>query len=111
MTLMANYTLSELEVQLGLKVVPLVLSVYCKIILSAMTIIHFQSWGYKIKLLQREVSILKRVNHEHIINLRAVFETSQVNIMFMPAQFNLVYFVPKMVATVVRPILILASLS
>lgn len=30
------------------------------------------------KLLEREVSILKRVNHEHIIHLEEVFETPKV---------------------------------
>ncbi|ELU00311.1 hypothetical protein CAPTEDRAFT_217694 [Capitella teleta] len=36
-----------------------------------------KSWGSKIKLLEREVNILKRVNHEHIIRLHEVYETSQ----------------------------------
>lgn len=33
-----------------------------------------------VKLLEREVSILKRVNHEHIIHLEEVFETPKVRL-------------------------------
>lgn len=37
-----------------------------------------QAGSSAVKLLEREVSILKRVNHEHIIHLEQVFETSKV---------------------------------
>lgn len=37
-----------------------------------------QAGGPAIKLLEREVAILKRVNHEHIIRLNEVFETAEV---------------------------------
>ena len=33
-----------------------------------------------IKLLEREVAILKRVHHDHIITLKEVFETSKVGV-------------------------------
>ena len=36
-----------------------------------------QAGSSKIKLLEREVSILKRVHHDHIIRLKEVFETPQ----------------------------------
>ncbi|MEE6498680.1 hypothetical protein FKM82_003204 [Ascaphus truei] len=35
-----------------------------------------------VKLLEREVTILKRVNHEHIIHLEEVFETPKVRRVF-----------------------------
>lgn len=38
----------------------------------------FQAGGPVIKLLEREVGILKRVQHEHIISLNEVFETAKV---------------------------------
>ena len=40
-------------------------------------LVSFQAGSSKIKLLEREVVILKRVQHEHIIRLKEVFETSQ----------------------------------
>lgn len=40
--------------------------------------IVFQAGGPVIKLLEREVGILKRVQHEHIISLNEVFETAKV---------------------------------
>ena len=39
-----------------------------------------QAGSSAVKLLEREVSILKRVNHHHIIHLEQVFETSKVSL-------------------------------
>ena len=42
------------------------------------TFVVFQAGTPAIKLLEREVAILKRVQHDHIITLKEVFETPKV---------------------------------
>jgi serine/threonine protein kinase len=42
-----------------------------------------QAGSSGVKLLVREVSILKRVNHAHIIHLEEVFETQKVGDAFL----------------------------
>ena len=42
-------------------------------------VLLFQAGTPGIKLLEREVAILKRVRHDHIITLKEVFETSKVS--------------------------------
>lgn len=41
--------------------------------------VPIQAGSLGVKLLDREVNILKQVNHKHIIHLEAVFETSEVS--------------------------------
>ena len=43
------------------------------------TFVVFQAGTPAIKLLEREVAILKRVQHDHIITLKEVFETPKVS--------------------------------
>lgn len=53
--------------------------------LSALTQLlpSMQAGSSGVKLLEREVSILKRVNHAHIIHLEEVFETQKVRDAFL----------------------------
>jgi len=41
-------------------------------------VVVLQAGGQRVKLIEREVGILKKVSHEHIIKLKEVFETGQV---------------------------------
>lgn len=49
-----------------------------EIIVLIYPLLPFQAGSSAIKLLEREVDILKRVQHEHIIHLEEVYETSKV---------------------------------
>lgn len=49
----------------------------------------FQAGSSALKLLEREVSILKRVHHEHIIRLKEVFETSKVGHVFISHELTM----------------------
>ena len=48
------------------------------VVLSIFTIISFQAGSGRIKLLEQEVSLLKEVQHENIIELFSVYETGSV---------------------------------
>lgn len=49
--------------------------------------LYFQAGGSGIKLLEREVAILKKVSHPNIIQLNEVFETAKVNSLYYFQEF------------------------
>lgn len=43
-------------------------------------LLFFKAGSAAVKLLEREVSIMKKVDHPHIIHLEEVFETANVSV-------------------------------
>lgn len=58
--------------------------IYVNLSLSLSLSHHSQPGSNAILLLEREVEVLKRVNHPYIIQLEEVFETSKVSRHFSP---------------------------